>query len=554
MNKHKTNRIWLALTILMLGALACQAGGNGPVVTPTPVQTEPTPVATNNNGLSPEDRANLVNATVQVLMQFKQGGKFESLSWGSGTIISADGMIVTNAHVASPASQGDLENEPDRLVIALIESEDKPPVPAYIATVKAVDGYLDLAVLQIVSTVDGSSVDTANLNLPFVELGDSTQTHVGDHVNIFGFPSIGGDTITFTDGSISGFTSEAQIGDRAWIKTDATISGGNSGGLAADDNAHIIGVPTIAASGGSGEVTDCRQIQDTNNDGVVNENDSCIPIGGFINALRPIELARPLIQAAQAGKEYSSPHHFPGQVTEAGSGEEKATNFAWLDTSNSSGEDCTLGEEIVSSYPESALCIAAVFEYSGMTNGEPVRELWYQNDGDTPDEFIYSWEYGAEGLLPTVLTRGNNPTLPPGEWYLEFYAGEDNRLIGTSDKVVVGDGSGGDETPQPSQEDTATLYGVITDADTGKPISGVHVVILDGITYKKWQSENWAEKYIVAHLQTEADGKYTIIDIPRNTIFTIVFSAEGYYDMAGDNLEFTVDAPNKFEMNIEMSK
>lgn len=552
MYKHKLNRIWLALTILALGALACQFGGGGPVVTPVPVPTELTQVATNSGGLSSEDRTNLVNATVQVLMQVQQDGEFESFSWGSGTIISADGLIVTNAHVASPASQGDPDNEPDRLVISIIESEDKPPVPAYIATVQAVDGYLDLAVLQIVSNVDGSSVDTANLDLPFVEVGDPDEIHIGDHVSIFGFPSIGGATITFTDGSVSGFSPEDQLGDRAWIKTDATISGGNSGGLASNDKAEIIGVPTIASSGADGNITDCRVVQDTNGDGQVTNDDTCIPIGGFINGLRPINLALPLINAAQAGKEYVSPYRLPGQVTEAGSGEETATDFVWLDTA-ATAETCSWSEDIVDAYPNSALCIATVFEYSGMTNGEPVRELWYLND-EAVSEYPFSWEWDAEGFFVTYLPppKGGDP-MPPGEYYLEMHAGDDDHLIGTSDKVVVGEGSGS-ETPQPSQEDTPTLYGVITDADTGKPISGVHVFILDGITYEKWQSENWADKYVVAYLQTEADGKYTITGIPRNTPFTIVFSVEGYYDVSGDNLEFAADDPNEVEMNVEMTK
>lgn len=63
----------------------------------------------------------------------------------------------------------------------------------------------------------------------------------------------------------------------------------------------LLAFPLRHLQAGPGDVTDCRQIQDTNKDGTVDQNDSCIPIGGFINALRPIELAKPLIQAAQAG-------------------------------------------------------------------------------------------------------------------------------------------------------------------------------------------------------------------------------------------------------------
>lgn len=144
-------------------------------------------------------------------------------------------------------------------------------------------------------------IDPSSLNLPYVQLGNSDSVHVGDTINIFGFPAIGGNTITFTKGIVSGFSSEDQLGDRAWIKTDATISGGNSGGLAADANGHIIGVPTIAAASRDTETSDCRQVQDTNGDGTVDQNDSCVPIGGFLNGIRPVNLAQPLIDAALAG-------------------------------------------------------------------------------------------------------------------------------------------------------------------------------------------------------------------------------------------------------------
>ena len=44
---------------------------------------------------------------------------------------------------------------------------------------------------------------------------------------------------------------------------------------------------------------DCRVLADTNLDGRINQYDICIPVGGFINALRPVNLARPLIDEAR---------------------------------------------------------------------------------------------------------------------------------------------------------------------------------------------------------------------------------------------------------------
>lgn len=547
MKPNNLNRFWLMFIILALAALAC-SGGQAPVEPVATAQPITEPAATSDGSLSQSERTKLISATVQIFGLFSSNGELVPGYTGSGTILTPSGMILTNAHVASPAAQGDPDNEPDALGVAIVESEDRPPVVSYYAEVLVVDGFLDLAVIQITSTIDGGNIDTASLSLPHIELGDSTQTHVGDHINIFGFPGIGGETITFTDGSVSGFTSEDQIGDRAWIKTDATIAGGNSGGLAANDNAEIIGVPTIAASGAEGNITDCRVVQDTNGDGQLTKEDTCIPIGGFINGLRPINLAEPLIQAAQAGKQYTSPFRLPGVVGEDGSGQEALSGFVWL----SADADCNFGD-VIESYSAGALCIAPGFEYAGMTNGEQFRELWMRN-GENVGEFTYSWEWDADGRFVTFLQNNGDP-LPEGTYRVEFFAGANLQKIGESPEVAVGNASGGASAPTQPSEDVVTLYGVVTDADTGKPVPGVYVFMLSpGITYEKWQAENWSDKYVEASLQTDDNGKYEITGIPRNTQFTVVFSTEGYYDKYGDNLEFGADDPNPFEMNVEMSK
>jgi S1-C subfamily serine protease len=299
--KLQTNsRIWIASAVLILAILAC--GPN--VVQPVPT-VQPTPISPNPEPTPAVSRAELIKATVQILMCYNVDGKLTPKYQGSGTIISSTGLILTNAHVASPASQGEPDIEPDALVIGLIDQEDQPPVFLYIAKVKAVDGYLDLAVIQITTTLDGTNVDPNSLNLPFVKLGNSDELHVGDHIKIFGFPTIGGETIIYTDGLIAGFSPEEGLGDRAWIKTDAAISGRISGGLAANDAGFVIGIPTIVPLGPK----DCRIIADTNGDGVIDEKDICVPVGaGDITRLRPVNLALPLIKAAETGQAYVSPY------------------------------------------------------------------------------------------------------------------------------------------------------------------------------------------------------------------------------------------------------
>jgi S1-C subfamily serine protease len=225
--------------------------------------------------------------------------------WGSGTLLTADGYILTNHHVTDVTDVIDqVKDQPNikiregELVVLLTKRSDQPAVATYIAEVVADSADLDLAVLKITKDLSGKAVDPSALNLPFVELGDSDGIDLGDTINIFGYPGIGGDTITFTSGNVSGFDSDTGVEGRAWIKTDATIAGGNSGGTGVDNDGKLIGVPTRIFSNKEGQSVDCRRLADTNGDGKIDETDTCIPVGGFINALRPVNLAKDLIQEA----------------------------------------------------------------------------------------------------------------------------------------------------------------------------------------------------------------------------------------------------------------
>ena len=236
---------------------------------------------------------------------------------GSGTIISPDGLILTNCHVADPLSMGmspyDIPRI-DYLGVSLTIRSDQLPKLSYLAEVVASDPYLDLAVIRVTHKLDLSPVNRASLNLPYLEPGNSDDLEIGDELNIFGYPGIGGETLTFTRGVVSGFTLDASIDGRAWIKTDTTIAGGNSGGTAVNQDGFLVGVPTEAGRGGLGdrnEYVDCRPVADTNGNNRLDSGDTCVPIGGFINALRPVKLAGPLIQAARAGLDYQGARDEP---------------------------------------------------------------------------------------------------------------------------------------------------------------------------------------------------------------------------------------------------
>lgn len=75
---------------------------------------------------------------------------------------------------------------------------------------------------------------------------ECTNTNIGDHLTILGYPGVGGETLTVTDGIVSGFDFNSGI---RYIKTSAKIERGNSGGIAIKDSGCVLGIPTFVQSG-----------------------------------------------------------------------------------------------------------------------------------------------------------------------------------------------------------------------------------------------------------------------------------------------------------------
>ena len=215
---------------------------------------------------------------------------------GSGTIVSPDGLIVTNAHntVQNENCQG------DTLIVAMTLRLDDPPIPKYRAEIAQFDAGLDLALLRINRELDGRLIDTSSIPaFPFVEIANSNEVQLDETITIVGYSGLDNDPVTTSRGTITAFLSEPSGGDKSWIKTNATVPPTMSGSGAYNREGQLIGIPTTAPLTSS--TANCIQIEDTNQDGIINNADDCIPLGDFINALRPSNFARQLIRGASLG-------------------------------------------------------------------------------------------------------------------------------------------------------------------------------------------------------------------------------------------------------------
>ncbi len=563
MNKMRIRpnlKLLQVIFVLFLAGLACNMG-SAPEVIPTsapPTQVpQPTsapeqPQATPTNqdqpasaGLSGNERQHLASATVLIYMAFIENGQISPFGIGSGTILSPDGIILTNAHVAMP-SAGGFGDDPDVLVVALNENESSPPVARYLAEVQAVDGELDLAVIRITSNLDGSFLSTNSLNLPFVDIGNSDEMHLGDNIYIFGFPGIGGETITFTRGSVSGFTTENPVGDRAWIKTDATIAGGNSGGLGANDLGQIIGIPTRGGSGGNVDIADCRVVQDTNGDGRMDQNDTCIPIGGFINALRPINLALPLVRAAQTGTAYVSPYGSPGGGGIAGTGSESLGFVSW---SKYYDDQTGCGLETASNFPAGIDQLTAVFNFNGMTDGQDFALYWLI-DGENIVNDFFPWEYGSSGNCFPFFIHNGGDALPNGRYTLLLFTGEGMPQVAEVSTNVGGTGGGGPAGGKVSVD------GFVYDADSGNPIAdAVVVILLPGLDPDQWL-DNGSDSDVLTWASTDSNGYFKLpVSLDRGIDYPALAgaSSKGYLTTTGF-LFFEEADPDLITLEIELNK
>jgi hypothetical protein len=239
-------------------------------------------------------------ATVLIIQA--EGDDLTTRCVGSGTIVRPDGIILTNAHntVESAICPG------ETLIIALTTDTNEPPIPKYRAEIVQLDAGLDLALLRITQEFDGRAIDPTTFPiLPFVDLAEDNTVALDDTLTFVGYTSLANDPVQAIRGAVRGFLAEPSGGEKSWIKTTTItpISGIMTGGGVYNALGQLIGIPTSAPLSLSSLGETCILLEDTNDDGFVNNDDACIPIGDPISVSRPVTFARPLIRSATLGLE-----------------------------------------------------------------------------------------------------------------------------------------------------------------------------------------------------------------------------------------------------------
>ena len=144
---------------------------------------------------------------------------------GSGVVVSPDGYILTNKHVANAGNQ---------ITVKLSDRQEFP------ARRIGTDSRIDLALIKIEAQ-----------SLPYATLGDSSKLEPGEWVIALGSPF--GLEQTMTAGIVSAMGRKFGGPYDNYIQTDASINPGNSGGPLVNMNGEVIGINTsiFSRSGGS---------------------------------------------------------------------------------------------------------------------------------------------------------------------------------------------------------------------------------------------------------------------------------------------------------------
>ncbi|MCK4910021.1 MAG: trypsin-like peptidase domain-containing protein [Thermodesulfovibrionales bacterium] len=181
-----------------------------------------------------------------VLIVASSGGSGGSMM-GTGSIITDNGLVITNAHVivdtgtGKPLSKIRVYTKPAEVTGDLRRDLANP----HEATVAAYDSDMDLAVLKVKGLSSAQGIIT---------LANAREIMVGEEVVAIGHPEQGG-LWTLTYGRISSqIANQSKVKGKDVFQTDTSLNRGNSGGPLLDRRGYMVGVNTNIARRGSGDL------------------------------------------------------------------------------------------------------------------------------------------------------------------------------------------------------------------------------------------------------------------------------------------------------------
>ncbi|MCB9571277.1 MAG: trypsin-like peptidase domain-containing protein [Kofleriaceae bacterium] len=184
-----------------------------------------------------------MSSTVMVAVADLVDGRLRAVGGGSGVIVSGDGSVLTNYHVLHDGD-GRLH---DVFVIGRHVGAGKPPqlVCAGKPSRSKLQPEVDLALIKCDLDLDGRAWTPASAGAwPPIAGPREGKVDPGQRVWVVGYPDAGGGAVMLSQGLVEGLSGAGGEPGDDFIKTDASISHGNSGGPVVDDDGNVVGIAT----------------------------------------------------------------------------------------------------------------------------------------------------------------------------------------------------------------------------------------------------------------------------------------------------------------------
>jgi S1-C subfamily serine protease len=209
----------------------------------------------------PNPVARAFDSTVMVVLADLVDGRLMPRGGGAGVIVGGDGSILTNFHILID----DNARLHDVFVIGRFSDRDRAPELwcAGKPSRSKLQRDVDLALLKCDLDLDGRAWTPASGGV-WATLPEARTTDIamGQRLWVLGYPDVGGGGLTLSQGELEGWTGPDGAQGRDYLKTDASITHGNSGGPVVDDQGRLVGIASAfrKQAMASGKLMEVQQV------------------------------------------------------------------------------------------------------------------------------------------------------------------------------------------------------------------------------------------------------------------------------------------------------
>jgi S1-C subfamily serine protease len=208
----------------------------------------------------PEGVSRAFQSTVMIVVADLDNGRLRAKGGGSGVIVAGDGSVLTSYDMLHDKT-GKLH---DVFVIGRFTDADRAPRLACAGrpSRSKLVPELDLALVKCDLDLDGRTWNPALggvwATLPTTRAND---VKMAQRLWVLGYPDVGGGGLTLSEGEVVGWIGDQGADSRDYIKTDASITHGNSGGPVVDDQGRLVGIASAfrTRTGPNGAVIETAQ-------------------------------------------------------------------------------------------------------------------------------------------------------------------------------------------------------------------------------------------------------------------------------------------------------